>query len=139
MNNVNEPHVVACVMIFCGDSIEYQGAFQVFTSQEEQAVTVSDGSVVHFRHSYSKSKAHIEMSTSRDNSSVDLVVPINRSKVKWKQCQLGGFDVRYRCVFENIRELKETKKLRRRAAIASSTQTPDGLTVFYTGSSEGEG
>ncbi|MBO6558870.1 MAG: hypothetical protein JJ957_20635 [Pseudomonadales bacterium] len=135
---MSDPQVIACFVIYRGESIEYQGTFQVLTTEKEMAVAASDGSQFKFRHSYTKAKANIEVSTSKNGSSIDLAVPINRSKVKWKQCQLEDYDVRYRCVFENIRESKELKKLRRKAAVARSTRQTDTPTIFYVGSNGGD-
>ena len=89
-----------------------------------------------FLHCYEGAQCDIKLTYSKGGSiqaQLDLEIPINRTKTKWKQSKLGeNYDVRYRCVFEMQENSKELRKIRRKAAIARRGRQPD-LTIRYIG------
>lgn len=50
---------------------------------------------------------------------LNLEIPINRSKIKWKKAKLGEtYDVEYRCALEFPEHSKELRKINRQAITA---------------------
>lgn len=133
---MSDAQVVACFVIYSGDNIAYQGTFQVSEETTLFSYPLRGDGVFNFLHWYEGTQCRIELTYSKGETvqaQLDLEVPINRTKIKWKQAKFGEkYDVHYRCVFGLEGNSKELRKIQRRAAIASKGRHPDA-TIYYIG------
>ena len=104
MRHINSEHVIVVFLLYEDDLILCQGGFEV--SQDESAISFNtiNGNRLEFIHSYCGTTCSLVVSfeSGLDEHSLKLVVPINRTKKKWKRASLGlTHDLFYRSVFEN--------------------------------------
>lgn len=136
---MTDPQVIACFVIYSDGGIVHQGSFQVETEHATYSFASKDGGVFNFSHSYQGAHCSIGVSYTQSGSVVaekELVVPINRTKKKWKQCPLGAaYVIHYRCAFEHWfgpKQTKEFRKMRRKAMVATaSTRSQDARVNFF--------
>lgn len=122
----------------------FQGTFQVSESLNWVSFASTDGCEFSFAHSFEGKECEVEVSCSNDDSIVavqQLAIPINRTKIKWKQTNLGTqYEVYYRCHFEKLdseKMTKQQKKQRGKAATRGSSQT--NISIYYTGETSSNG
>ncbi len=134
--DVNDPRVIACFVIYLEKEIVYQGSFPVFRERSTLSFPSKDGGVFGFRHLYEGTECTITVSYAEDGSNLEqreLVVPINRSKTRWKRAQLGEtFSVNYRCVFEDPREIRKVRRKTAAARAARDEAEPE-INLYYVG------
>lgn len=123
-----DTQVIACLVIYAGGSIVSQGSFQVSDELNTNTLQSTDGGEFKFTHSTKDMVCDLEVAYSRRGTVVarrNLAVPVNRSKIKWKRCELNGrYSIHYRCQVEDWgagKLRKEKNKLRRRAESRSGT------------------
>ena len=133
---MSNPQAIACFVIYSGEEIAYQGTFQVSEETNRSSYPSRDDGVFDFLHRYEGTQCEVKLTYSKGGSvqaQLELEIPINRTKIKWKQSKLGAnYDVRYRCVFQPGENSKESRKMRRRSAIARIGREPGG-TIYYIG------
>lgn len=137
---MSESTIIAFFQICRDEEIAYQGSFQVLDDQDVLITPSSGGVQFEFRYRRDGSKVFVDVSCRREEaeeSSIELKIPINRSKVKWKSASFGEFVVRYRCIYENIRESKALKKLKRRAARAEGPRDETEPNIYFSGKTGG--
>ncbi len=96
--------VVACFVIYSEEDIAFQGTFQVTENTSLYSSKLTDNSAFNFHLDYEGTQCFIIL-TYFEGASVkaqlNIETPINRTKVKWKQAELGGlYSVHYRCSME---------------------------------------
>lgn len=123
-----ETQVIACLVIYSGSDIVSQGSFQVFEVLNTNTWQLGDGGEFKFTHSCRGMRCDLEVSYSKRGSVLaecNLTVPLNRSKIKWKRCNLNGrYIIHYRCQLEDWdsgKLRKERNKIRRNAEIRGPT------------------
>ncbi len=119
---MSNAQVIACFKIYSGEHISYHGNFQVLEETNLYAHKLTNNSVFEFLHFYEGTKCYIKLTYSKGESvlaALDLKIPINRSKIKWKKAKLGEtYDVEYRCVMEFPAHSKELRRIKRQSMIA---------------------
>jgi len=152
---MSEIEVLACFVIYSEERIVYQGTFQVsespnslfYPSPHSLFYPSKDGNEFAFTYSYEGKECNVELTCSNYGSTVavcQLVIPINRTKRKWKKMELGvQYKVFYRCVFQdsNSKEMiKSRNKQRGRAATRGNRQDTSIINLFKVDSnSSGNG
>lgn len=141
---MNSSQVIACFVVYANDKIVYQGSFPVSELRGNSSYSSIDGSVFEFSHAYKDMQCNVELTCVKDGLVIErlqLSIPINRTKVKWKQSNLGdGYRVYYRCQLEDwndARAIKERRKLKRRSISRKNSAT--GGIIFHIGNTKPEG
>ena len=100
--------VVASFVIYSDEQIVVQGSFQVLATQSSITFASTDGKSFLFKHHYEDATCLIDVSyiESKTNSpSCNLKIPINRTKIKWKETDLGeSYRLYYRSQYESTRK-----------------------------------
>lgn len=122
--------VIACFVIYSEERIVHQGTFEVYESTNTLNCPSTGGCDFTFTHSYEGKVCKVELTCHNNSSTVavsQLVIPINRTKRKWKKTTLGmQSEVYYRCASESINSkymTKLTNKHKGRAATRGNSQT----------------
>jgi hypothetical protein len=94
------PQIVTCFALHAGDEIVSGGSFQVLEEVNSSKFYTSDGCALIFTHSYWGATCSVAISCEHDGSEpikLNLAIPINRTKKKWKQTSLGPtYELYYR-------------------------------------------
>ncbi len=106
--------VIAHFVIYSHGQIVYQGSFQVSESLNSVSFSATDGCGFSCSHSYKGTECVIDLSCTENGELIEscrLIVPINRTKRRWKQSTLGEqYEIHYRCESENWESAKLTKQ-----------------------------
>ena len=134
--------VIACFVFYSNEQIVFQGTFQVSESRNTVTFPSTDGCEFIFSHSYGGATCDIRVSRHSNGSITDscqLTIPINRTKIKWKQINLGTqYEVFYRCAFENGESKSMTKQRRKsQAKKAARGSSQICIPIYYTGEASG--
>ena len=114
--------VVTCFVLYENDKIVSQGSFQVLETTNTSVFASTDGREFVFSHLYEGAMCALEvryLTNLGTECTHQLDIPVNRTKRKWKQTNLGEtYEMYYRSQFETasaVREMtKKQKKLRYR-------------------------
>lgn len=109
----NADPVITNCLIYSGDRVVAEGSFQVLENVQSTVLRSSDGTTFHFRHFYTGSVCYVDISGERDGAtafSCALEIPINRSKIKWKNTRLGD---RYLLQYRSSLERLSARRLKR--------------------------
>jgi len=139
---MSDIQVIASFVIYSEERIVHRVGFQVSESPNSQFYPSSDGCEFSFTHSYDGKVCKVDLTCSNNGSTVavcQLVIPINRTKRKWKKTKLGmQYEVYYRCGFEdwNSRKMiKQRNKQRGNAATRGNRQDTSTINFFEVDSS----
>lgn len=138
--------VIACFVIYCEERIVHQRTLQVSESPNSVLYPSTDGSEFAFIHSYQGNECKVELSCSNNGSTVatcQLTMPVNRTKLKWKNTKLGKpYEVYYRCAFEDWNSKKMIKQLNKQRGMAITRGNNQACGSIYSegdSSSDGNG
>lgn len=96
--------VITCFMLNHGGKTISQGSFQVLEKLNTATFLTADGNELEFSHLYRGSTCSVAVAYQQSGATVhslELDIPINRTKVKWKKTSFGAtHELFYRCVFE---------------------------------------
>jgi hypothetical protein len=140
---VGETNVIANFVIYAADRIVVQGSFQVSESINTVSFLTGDGIDVTFAHSFEGAECSLEVFCSNNGENIaarQLTVPINHTKLRWKQANLGSmYVVYYRCSLEDWSSGKLLKKMNKmRGKDAMKRNARSGHAIIHAGPSEGD-
>ena len=141
---MSDIQVIASFVIYSEERIVHQGGFQVSESPNSVFYPSTDGCEFAFTHSYEGKECKVELTCSNNGSTVavcQLVIPINRTKLKWKKTKLGmQYEVHYRCALEDWSSKKMIKQLnRQRYKAATRSNSQASISIYSEGDSSSNG
>ena len=131
--------VVSNFVILKDGDIECQCGFQVMPQPMSSTFPCKNGGSLQFTHHYTNDHSEFSITYAEQDHSlwtVELNVPINRTKHRWKKRNLGeGFEAYYRCrrtVWDDQQPTKQEKKRRRKSLERlDSDDESSHSTIFY--------
>jgi len=91
---VREPQVVTNLVLYDGEKILCQCGFQSLKDSATNTFRSTDGCDLKVTHFYKDTTCTVEVLYQKNDHtiySLDLDIPINRTKLKWKKTKLGVY------------------------------------------------